>query len=81
LYVNEQFPFASIMPTRIRLGSLSEKFTRKSAMDELLGRHRKESKDLQGKITQLKKSVAQGAGNKQRVFPSNHRKRKFKMKY
>jgi hypothetical protein len=49
-------------------------------MDEVLSRHRKEVKELQGKITQMKKSVGKGAGNKQKVYRSNRRRRKFKTK-
>jgi hypothetical protein len=36
-------------------------------LEELLSKHRKEVKELTGKITALKKSVGKGAGDKKKV--------------
>ena len=38
--------------------------------EELMTKHRKEVKDLTGKITALKKSVGKGAGDKKKVHVS-----------
>jgi len=38
-----------------------------SDLEDLLSRHRKELKDLTGKVTALKKSIGKGAADKKKV--------------